>query len=150
MACITDAIKCPQRGIITSRASLRNIPDSKIISIFDASSEFVSTNPEYLKLFSKDWFRFILTNICPRGVNKNVLTNYEKILIFCLLKLISINLPQIIFNHLKESITSSINLNKSFIPYGRILSEMFVQGEIIRIIRKVHVGPSDALKEDVC
>ena len=45
-----------------------------------------------------------------------------------------VNLPQSIFNYLWKSIYESRNLTKSYIPFGRVLSEIFIQDELVDLI----------------
>lgn len=60
---------------------------------------------------------------------------------------LNINLPQVMFEYLKITLTSSKEGKSSFIPYGRVLFELFIQqgDEIIMAEVKTQVW-GDKLK----
>jgi len=45
------------------------------------------------------------------------------------------NVPKYIFNHMLWALKESQNSNRSWIPYGRLLSEIFHQGGILKAIK---------------
>ena len=44
-------------------------------------------------------------------------------------------MPKYIFNHMLWALKESQNNNRSFIPYGRLLSEIFHQGGILKAVK---------------
>ena len=44
------------------------------------------------------------------------------------------NVPKYIFNHIMWALKKNQNTNRSWIPYGRLLSEIFHQGGILKAL----------------
>ena len=91
---------------------------------------------DHLKPLAEIWFQFLLKNIHPRGEDLDKVFPMDMCLLYCLRKSIPIHLSSLIFNHLKLSILASKNSQKSFIPYGRVLSELFELAGMIEIVQR--------------
>jgi len=55
------------------------------------------------------------------------------------------NVPKYIFNHMLWALKESQNSNRSWIPYGRLLSEIFHQGGILKALKLPKVINDDQL-----
>ena len=78
----------------------------------------------------------------------NSLTHDDKLLVYFLVNHVRVNLSQTIFNHLRYSITIYINQHQSILPFGRVLSALFFNADIIRDVR--FNRPENALEEERC
>ena len=109
----------------------------KFVSLHDMSSGYEPINPENLLPIPKAWFKLTVSNFLPRGENQDILRYDDQAFIYLLMNDIRVNLPQSIFNCLWKSISESRNRIKSYIPYGRVLSEIFFQEGIVDIIKEM-------------
>jgi len=59
----------------------------------------------------------------------------HRVFLHFLIKLEKANVPKYIFNHMLWALKESQNSNRSWIPYGRLLFEIFHQGGILRALK---------------
>ena len=78
----------------------------------------------------------------------NTLTYEDRVFIYFLVYRVRVNLPQSIFNYLRESIIASRTQHQIFIPFAKVLSILFTRGRIVEAIRQN--GPEDVLEEVRC
>ena len=116
--------------------------------LFDDSTPFEPNNPEKLLPSARTWFRFSLTNLRPRATARSTLSQDDRIFVFLLTHHFNINLPKTIFNHLKHSIEVSRNQIQSYIPYGRIISEIMFKEGFWGLLSRV--GPAHSVIEERC
>ena len=122
---ITLATGCENVGITVDTVKSRFTMSEKFVSLHDLSLGYDPIKPENLLPTPKAWFKLIVSNFLPRGENQDILRYDDQAFIYLLMNDIRVNLPQSILNFLWKSILESRNQIKSYIPYGRVLSEIF-------------------------
>ncbi|CAI8593751.1 unnamed protein product [Vicia faba] len=116
--------------------------------LHDSSVSYEPTNPGTLLPSAKTWFRFSLSNLHPQATARRTLSHDDIIFVFLLIHHFKINLPKTILIRLKHAIEISRTQTQSYIPYGRILSEIMIQDKIWELIK--NNGPDNALVEERC
>jgi len=71
----------------------------------------------------------------PKGGGVDQLSLEHKVFLHFLVTFEKVNLPRYIFHHMFWELKESQENNRSFIPYGRLLSEIFHQGGILEAIK---------------
>ena len=120
----------------------------KFRALQDSSTSLEPTCPETLLPTPKTWFRFSLTNLRPRATARSTLSHDDRIFIYLLTNHFKINLPKTIFDHLKYSLEITRTRHIFYIPYGRILSEIFIKEGIVEAVKKI--GLEHSLIEERC
>ena len=131
---ITLATGCENTGVTVDFVKSRSLMSEKFPSLHDCSSRYEPMNPENLLPIPKAWFKLVLSNFLPRGINQDLLRYDDQVFIYLLMNDTRVNLPQSIFNYLWKSIYESRNQTKSYIPFGRVLYEIFIQDELVDLI----------------
>lgn len=72
------------------------------------------------------WHQILTSNFLPRNKNLDFVGSDVKTLILLLNSDLQINLPQVMFNYLKMTLMSFHEGMSFFIPYGRVMSELFI------------------------
>ena len=116
--------------------------------LFDDSITFEPNNPEKLRPSARTWFRFSLTNLRPRATARSTMCQDDRIFVFLLTHHFKINVPKTIFNHLKHSIEVSRTQIQSYIPYGRMISEIMIREGFWGLLSSV--GPAHSVIEERC
>ncbi|MCI07828.1 hypothetical protein A2U01_0028897, partial [Trifolium medium] len=118
---ITDAIRCPHHGEDIEKYR-NNSPFAKDIGKL-LSESYDKTKD--ITLGIRIWHMLIINNLLPRSLTPESISLDDKHLLLFLFQKTRINLPLIIFNHLKSTIIASRKGNIYSIPYGRVLSILF-------------------------
>jgi len=71
-------------------------------------------------------------DLLPKGGGVDKPSLDHRVLLHFLIKEGKANVPKYIFNHMIWALKESQNTNRSWIPYGRLLSEIFHQGGILK------------------
>ena len=145
---IAIAIGCENIGVTVEYVKSWYIISEQLISLHNTSTSYEPINPENLLPIPKAWFKLLLTNFRPREENKDILFYDDWVFIFLLMDQMRINLPRTIFNFLQKSIIVSRNQTKSYIPFGRVLSEIFFKEGIVEFVRRN--GPENGLLKKNC
>ena len=133
---ITLATGCENVGVTIDIVKSRFTMSEKFAPLHDLSLGYDPISPENLLPTPKAWFKLIVSNFLPRGENQDILRYDDQAFIYLLMNDIRVNLPQSIFNCLWKSISESRNQVKSYIPYGRVLSEIFFKEGIVDILKE--------------
>jgi len=72
----------------------------------------------------------------PKGGGVDQLSLEHKVFLHFFVKFEKVNLPRYIFNHMLWALRKSKDRGRKFIPYGRLLSEIFYQGGILKALKK--------------
>lgn len=83
------------------------------------------------------WYQILISNFLPKNRNIKSLDIDEKTFLLLLNTDFKINLPHIMFEHLKMTLISFNEGKSCFIPYGRVLSEIFIQQVIEKTMVEV-------------
>jgi len=70
----------------------------------------------------------------PKGGGVDQPSLDHRVLLHFLIKKEKTNVSKYIFNHMMCALKESQNTNRSWIPYGRLLSEIFHQGGILKAL----------------
>lgn len=73
------------------------------------------------------WYHMSISNFLPKNKDLTSLDIDEKSLLLLLNSELKINLSQVMFEYLKMTLTSFKEGKSSFIPYGKVLPEIFIQ-----------------------
>lgn len=132
---IIDIIKCEEDGV-DIECYETNLTFHKDI-LFIAKSIGNPSKVSNLTHATSLWYQLIITNFLPRDQNSPFLSMDDKHLIYFIISRVKVNLHLTIFNCMKEKIMTSREVEFSFIPFGRVLSEMFVQKGIVK---EIHIA----------
>lgn len=88
-------------------------------------------NPFCLSKTRKVFFRLSFLNLQPRSNFHKYLYNIDHLLCRCLEKGRPLNVPSIIFTHMRELLLAYKCSQNFFVPYGRVLSTLF---QIVRVL----------------
>lgn len=83
------------------------------------------------------YYHLLISNFLPKKKDITSLDIDEQTFMLLLNSNLKINLPQAMFDYLKMSLTSCKEGKSSFIPYGMVLSELFIQLGVELTITKV-------------
>jgi len=76
-------------------------------------------------------------NLLPKGSAGDVPSLDHRVFLHFFLTREKANVPKYIFKHLIKNLKDSQILQKNFVPYGRLLSEIFHQGGILNTLKEV-------------
>jgi len=79
--------------------------------------------------------KFMQECFLPKGGGVDQLSLEHKVFLHFLVTFDKVNLPRYIFHHMLSTLKESQEMNRSFIPYGRLLSEIFHEGVILAAIK---------------
>jgi len=77
-------------------------------------------------------------NLLPKGNGGDIPSLDHRVFLHFFLTREKANVPKYIFKHLIKNLKDSQFLRKSFVPYGRLLSEIFHQGGILNTLKEVN------------
>jgi len=77
-------------------------------------------------------------NLLPKGSGGDKPSLDHKVLLHFFLTKEKANVPKFIFRHLVKNLRESQTIHKNFVPYGRLLSEIFHQGGILNSLKEVN------------
>jgi len=77
-------------------------------------------------------------NLLPKGSGGDKPSLDHKVFLHFFLTRERANVPKYIFRHLIKNLRDSQTINKNFVPYGRLISEIFHQGGILDALKKVN------------
>jgi len=77
-------------------------------------------------------------NLLPKESGGDKLSLDQKVFLHFFLTRERANVPKYIFKHLIKNLKDSQTIQKNFVPYGRLLSEIFHQGGILNALKEVN------------
>jgi len=77
-------------------------------------------------------------NLLPKGSGGDKPSLDHKVFLHFFLTKEKANVPKFIFRHLIKNLRESQTIHKNFVPYGRLLSEIFHQGGILNSLKEVN------------
>jgi len=77
-------------------------------------------------------------NLLPKGSGGDKPSLDHKVFLHFFLTKEKANVPKFIFRHLVKNLRESQTIHKNFVPYGRLLSEIFHQGGILNSLKEVN------------
>jgi len=77
-------------------------------------------------------------NLLPKGSGGDKPSLDHKVFLHFFLTRERANVPKYIFRHLIKNLRDSQTIKKNFVPYGRLISEIFHQGGILDALKKVN------------
>jgi len=77
-------------------------------------------------------------NLLPKGSGGDKPSLDHQVFLHLLLTKEKANVPKFIFRHLVKNLRESQTIHKNFVPYGRLLSEIFYQGGILNSLKEVN------------
>jgi len=83
--------------------------------------------------------------LLPKGGGVDQLSLEHKVFLHFVVTFEKANVPKYIFNHMLWALKESQDNNISFIPYGRLLLEIFHQGGILKVIKLSKTVTDDQL-----
>jgi len=81
-----------------------------------------------------------------KGGGSDQPSNDHKLVLYFLASFNKINLPKYILHHLCWAMKEGIRSKRKQIPYGRLLSEIFIQGKILEILKKNNLASDQILR----
>lgn len=122
-------INCEEEGYCVEHYRFNNVYSDHLCLIY---ANYDNLNrPATLLPIGKVLYQFLVSNLRPREKQLEALTLDDKHLLLLLTKNIKVNLSFTIFNFLNKMIIISRKEMTFLIPYGRVLSELFSQLEIV-------------------
>jgi len=76
-------------------------------------------------------------NLLPKGSGGDKPSLDHKVFLHFFLTRERANVPKYIFRHMIKTLKDSQTIKWNFIPYGRLISEILHQGEILNALKKV-------------
>ena len=74
--------------------------------------------------------------LLPKGGGVDQPSLEHRVFLHFIITLEKANVPKYIFNHMLWSLKESQDKSRSYIPYGRLLSEIFQQGGILKAVKQ--------------
>ena len=71
----------------------------------------------------------------PKGGGVDHISLEHKVFLHYLISFEKVNLPRYIFHHMLWALEQSQQKNRAFVPYGRLLSEIFHQGGMLEVLK---------------
>ena len=71
----------------------------------------------------------------PKGGGVDHLSLEHKVFVHYSISFKKVNFPRYIFHHMLWALEQSQQKNRAFVPYGRLLSEIFHQGGILEVLK---------------
>jgi len=118
---------------------LRN-KNSPWIPIVNRTMFNSSTKGKYkeLNMRTKMLLKIQNENLLPKGSGGDKPSLDHKVFLHFFLTRERANMPKYIFKHLIKNLKDSQTIKKNFVPYGRLISEIFHQGGILDALKKVN------------
>ena len=126
---IIKTINCEEEGCCVEHYRFNKVYSDHLRLIY-ANYDNLSSHATLLPI-GKVLYQLLVSNLCLRDKQLGTLTWDDNHLLLFLTKNIIVNLPLTIFNFLKKMIIISREEMNFHIPYGRVLSELFSQLEIV-------------------
>ena len=82
----------------------------------------------------------------PKGGGTDTLSLDHKVFLYFLVMFEKVNMPRYIFNHMVWALKGSQQVKRRYIPYGRLLSEIFYHGKLLNVLRSTGVVSDDHLR----
>jgi len=98
-----------------------------------------------LKMEYKLLHKIMIEDLLAKGGGVDQPSLDHRVLLHFLIKKKKANVPKYISNHMMWALNESQNTNRSWIPYGRLLSEIFHQGGILKALQLSKVINDDQL-----
>jgi len=98
-----------------------------------------------LKMEYKMLQKIMTEDLLPKGGGVDQPSLDHRVLLHFLITQVKANMPKYIFNHMMWALKESQNNNRKWIPYGRLLSEIFHQGGILKLLKQSKVVNDDQL-----
>jgi len=89
---------------------------------------------KYFDMQKEHWLlqKIMIECLLPKGGGVDQPSLEHRVFLHFLITLEKGNVPKYIFNHMMWALKESKDNNRSFVPYGRLLSEIFHQGGILK------------------
>ncbi|AES70129.2 hypothetical protein MTR_3g048350 [Medicago truncatula] len=84
-------------------------------------------------------------NLLPKGGGSDQPSLEHKILLHFFITGVKANVPRYIFRHMVQQLRESQLKNRCWVPYGRLLSEIFHQGGIIKMLKEAEFFTDEQL-----
>ncbi|KEH16112.1 hypothetical protein MTR_0322s0040 [Medicago truncatula] len=84
-------------------------------------------------------------NLLPKGGGNDQPSLEHKILLHFVIKGVEANVPRYIFRHMVHQLRESQQNKRCWVPYGRLLSEIFYQGGIIDLLKEAQIFTDEQL-----
>jgi len=84
-------------------------------------------------------------NLLPKGSGGDKPSLDHQVFLHLFLTKEKANVPKFIFRHMVKNLRDSQTISKNFVPYGRLLSEIFYQGGILNSLKEVNYFTDDQL-----
>jgi len=114
--------------------------NSSWIPIVNRTMFHSSTKGKYkdLDIRTKMLLKIQNENLLPKGSGGDKPSLDHKVFLHFFLTRERENVPKYIFRHLIKNLKDSQTIKKNFVPYGRLLSEIFHQGGILNALKEVN------------
>jgi len=104
-------------------------------TIFNSSTK---GNYKELSMRTKMLLKIQNENLLPKGSGGDKPSLDHKVFLHFFLTRERANVPKYIFRHLIKNLKDSQTIKRNFVPYGRLISEIFHQGGILNALKKVN------------
>jgi len=135
---IVRAIGCPNEGNfqwnLIAKTSSWSETTRNLLHKDTHTLVYKNMSPE-LKILQE----IIQETILPKGGGTDQLSLDHKVFLYHLVKLEKVNMPKYIFNHMLWALKESQQIRRRFIPYGRLISEIFNQGKLLQVLKTTRV-----------
>jgi len=101
----------------------------------------------YLRMEYKMLQKIMTEDLLPKGGGVDQPSLDHRVLLHFLITKEKANVPKYIFNHMLWALKESQNNTRSWIPYGRLWSEIFHQREILKALKLSKVINDDQLEQ---
>jgi len=85
-------------------------------------------------------------NLLPKGGGSDQSTLAHKVFLHHIINGEKVNIPKYIFKHMIKELRESQKNDRVWVPYGRLISEIFYQGGIIQALNETHFYTDDKLE----
>jgi len=135
---IARAIGCPNEGNfqwnLNAKTSSWLETTRNLLHKDTPTLVYKNMSPE-LKILQK----LIQETFLLKGGGTDQLSLDHKVFLYHLVKLEKVNMPKYTFNHMFWALRESQHIRRRFIPYGRLISEIFHQGKLLQVLKTVGV-----------
>jgi len=137
----------------TGKFSSIEIPNSKTSSWNDVVNKtlFNSTTPgKYsdLSMKNKMLLKIQYENLLPKGAGSDQPSLAHKVILHHIINGEKVNVPKYIFKHMIKELRESQKKCRVWIPYGRLISEIFHQGGILQALIEVNYFTDEKLETE--
>jgi len=128
-----------------------DIPNPKTSSWNDVVNMtlFNSTKPgKYsdLSMEKKMLLKIQYEKLLPKGGGSDQLSLAHKVFLHHIIQGGKLNIPKYIFKHMIKELMESQKKNRVWVPYGRLLSEIFHQGGMLKALSETHYFTDEMLE----